>query len=382
MQLLVRPHVARRCVASLAAAAALVCSATPAAQAATRAPVSHPVSQSPAQVRAYWTPQRMQSAEPVDSPDVAGPSAAVASAASANSQAKGQVVEIHPTYGISTYDYQPGSETSFPQRVHGKIFFTVPTQGDFACSGTLVASLLRNVVVTAGHCVDDPDVQQWSVNLIFIPAYRDGAAPLGTYPATSLLSTDEWTTSGDLSYDVGIAQLATPLEDQLGARGIVFNKPPKSTYQIFGYPGLPNPPYNGERLVACDASFFSLQYTGHPFSTIAYPCDMQEGSSGGGWVTPAGVVASVVSHGSCEFDPSTCGQIAGPYFGDTIKALYNKAGGSAECPPARLVAKQDAKRVKKARKVARHHSSRKAAKRLKKASRKFNKAKNKRDGVC
>jgi hypothetical protein len=382
MHIVVVPRIARRYVASLVAAAALVCSAAPAAQAATSAPVSHQVSQSPAQVRAYWTPQRLQSAAPVDSPEVAGPSYSIASLASAVSQASGQAVEIHPTSGRSTYASEPGSETSFPQRVHGKVFFTVPTQGDFACSGTLVASLLRNVVVTAGHCVDDPDVQQWSVNLIFIPAYRDGVAPLGAYPATSLLSTDEWTTSGDLSYDVGIAQLATPLEDQLGARGIVFNKPPKSTYQIFGYPGLPNPPYNGERLVACDASFFSLQYTGHPFSTIAYPCDMQEGSSGGGWVTPAGVVASVVSHGSCEFDPSTCGQIAGPYFGDAIKALYNKAGGSAECPPARLVAKQDGKQFKKARKLARHHSSRKAAKRLKKASRKLNKAKNKRDGVC
>jgi hypothetical protein len=323
----------------------------------------------------------MQSAEPVDSPEVAGPPAAVASAAS-DSQADGHAVEIHPTSGKSTYDYEPGSETSFPQQVHGKIFFTIPTQGDFACSGTLVASLLRNVVFTAGHCVDDPDVQQWSVNLIFIPAYRDGAAPLGAYPATSLLSTDEWTKSGDLSYDVGIAQLGTPLEDQLGARGIVFNKPPKSNYQIFGYPGLPNPPYNGERLVACDASFYSLQYTGHPFSTVAYPCDMQEGSSGGGWVTPAGDVASVVSHGSCEFDPTTCGQIAGPYFGDAIKALYNKAGGSAECPPARLAAKQAAKQVKKAKKLARHHSSHKAAKRLKKAARKLNKAKNERDGVC
>jgi len=90
----------------------------------------------------------------------------------------------------------------------------------------------------------------------------------------------------------------------------------------------------------------------------------------------------VVSHGSCEFDPTTCGQIAGPYFGDTIKALYNKAGGSAECPPARLTAKTAAKQVKKAKKLARHHSSRKAAKRLKKASKKLNKAKNKRDGVC
>jgi hypothetical protein len=324
----------------------------------------------------------MQWAQPVDSPEVSGPSAAAASVASADSQARGRAVEIHPTFGTSTYDYQPGLETSFPQRVHGKIFFSVPTRGDFACSGTMVASLLRNVVVTAGHCVDDPDVQQWSTDLIFIPAYRDGAAPLGAYPAASLLSTDEWTKGGDLSYDVGIAQLATPLEDQLGARGIVFNKPPKSSYQIFGYPGLPNPPYNGERLVACDASFFSRQYTGHPLSTVAYPCDMQEGSSGGGWVTPAGAVASVVSHGSCEFDPSTCGQIAGPYFGDTIKALYNKAGGSAECPPARQAAKQAGKQLKKAKKVARHHSSRRAAKRLKKASRKFNKAKNKRDGFC
>jgi len=151
MQLLVVPRIARWFAASLVAAAALVCSAAPPAQAATSAPVSHPVSQSPAQVRAYWTQQRMQSAEPVASPEVAGPPAAVASAASTGSQADVQAVEIHPTSGRSTYDYEPGSETSFPQRVHGKIFFTIPTQGDFACSGTLVASLLRNLVITAGH---------------------------------------------------------------------------------------------------------------------------------------------------------------------------------------------------------------------------------------
>jgi hypothetical protein len=72
MQVVVPAPVARWCVASLAAVAALACSEAPAAQAETSVPVSHHVSQSPAQVRAYWTLQRLQSAEPVDSPEVAG----------------------------------------------------------------------------------------------------------------------------------------------------------------------------------------------------------------------------------------------------------------------------------------------------------------------
>jgi hypothetical protein len=340
-------------------------------------------SQSSAEIRAYWTPERMQEATPLDLPEsAASPAPAAPTSAS---RPHGQVVQIHPTSGVSSFDFQPGSETSFPQSVHGKVFFTIPANDSHptlfgTCSGTLVASLLKNVVFTAGHCVQDQG-EQPSQNFMFVPGYRNGSEPFGEYPATTLLAPDEWTRDGDVSHDVAIAQLASPLELTLGARGIAFNKAPRTAYKVFGYPALPTPTYNGEFLIECDAPFFGLEEgITHPFSTVVFPCDMRQGSSGGGWVNPDGYLVSVVSHGYT--DPSLNGQMAGPYFGEAVKRLYNQAGGSAECPPAKQAAKQAAKQVKKAKKLARHHSSRKAAKRLKKASRKSNKAKNKRDAVC
>ncbi len=367
------PRLVGSFVAVLAAATLAWSAATADAVVVSRA------SQSSSEIRAYWTPERMQAAESVDPPQVSGSSALTPTAA----PARGHSVEIEPSSGISTYGFQPGSETSFPQSVHGKIFFTVPGEGDAACSGTLVASRLQNVVFTAGHCVQYPNSQP-STNLVFVPGYRDGSEPFGEFPATTLLAPKEWTESSDISYDVAIAQLATPLEQQLGARGVAFNKAPKTAYKIFGYPGLPSPPYDGELLIQCEASYLGLEGGSHPFSTIASPCDMRQGSSGGGWVNPGGYVVSVVSHG--YEDPSLAGQIVGPFFGDTIKRLYNQAGGSAQCPPAKQSVSKARKTFKKAKKALKRANSdraeRKAKKRLRKSRKKLNKSQLLRDDVC
>jgi Trypsin-like peptidase domain len=354
----------------LAAAAALAWSA--AAQAAV---VSRAATQDAAEVRAYWTEERMEAAELMALP---GPAMPQASAAAVQGS-RGSAVEIAATSGVSHFDLESGSETSFPHSVHGKIFFTIPGEGDAACSGTLVASRRQNVVFTAGHCVHYPGSAP-SSNLVFVPGYRDGAQPFGEYPAISVLAPGEWSSRFDISYDVAIVQLATPLERTLGARGVAFNKAPNTSYRIFGYPGHPSPPYNGERLIQCDASFFALEsVASHPFSTIAFPCGMRQGSSGGGWVNPEGQVVSVVSHGYT--DPSLDGLIVGPYFGDAVQRLYNAAGGSAQCPPARQAVKKAQKRLRKLRRAARG-SARQTKKRLRRAGKRLAKAKSKRDSVC
>lgn len=344
--------------------------------------VAQTVTATPAQVRAYWTPERMQAAEPADLPQVG---AAPVAAAARASTARRRPTSIEGSSGITAFDFEPGAETGFPQRVHGKIFFTAPGVGDAACSGTIVASRLRNVVFTAGHCVIGAP-GQWSTNLVFVPGYRDGSEPFGEFPATALLAPDEWAEAGDIAYDVAVAQLAVPLEATLGARGIAFNKPPRSDYAIFGYPGKPAPPYNGQRLIECDAPFYGLEMSqSHPFSTVAFPCDMRQGASGGGWVNSAGQVVSVVSHG--YEDPSLVGQIVGPYFGDAVKRLYNRAGGSAQCPPAQQALGKAKKKFRTARKAAARAAGDRArgsrvSKRVRKARRGLEKAKQRHSQVC
>jgi hypothetical protein len=342
--------------------------------------VSMPSSQDPDQVRSYWTPERMDSAAPSELPQVSGATVLPSPSSSSASRARGRVVRIHSTRG-ELADFEPGAETGFPNLVHGKVFFTILGVGDFACSGTLIASRFKNVVFTAGHCAYDPGSGQAATNWVFVPGYRDGVEPLGEFPAATLLTTDEWVASADTNFDVAVAELSTPLEDQIGARGIAFNKAPKTDYKIFGYPGQPNPPYTGQRLIECDAPFYGLELAPtHPFSTVAYPCNMTHGASGGSWVNPAGEVVSISSH--VYTDPSLDDQIAGPYFGDTIKKLYNSAGGSAECPPAKTAVKSARKHFKKARKTAGRSDSGGAKKRLRKAQKHLNKAQGQRDAVC
>jgi hypothetical protein len=371
------PSLARRSLTALAAAMVLACSAVPAARADV---IRSGEAQSPDQVRAFWTQQRMQSAEPLDLPPVSGATTLAQPAVS--SRASGHPVQIHSTPGTSNVtDFQPGLETSFPQRVHGRVFFTIPNvPGAFSCSGTVVASRLRNVVFTAGHCAYDTGTAQWATNWVFVPGYRDGAEPYGEFPASGLIAPEEWA-AGNSSYDVAIAQLSSPLEDLIGARGIAFNKAPNTAYKIFGYPAEPVPDYDGERLIECDAPFYGVELSSsHPFSTIAYPCNMTHGASGGGWVNPAGYVVSISSH--VYLDPALDDQIVGPYFADRVKQLYNAAGGSAECPPAKQAVTSARKKVKTARKAVQRHASHETKKRLRKAKRVLSKAQGKRDSVC
>src|SRR5690349_18624795 len=96
----------------LACAVALVALASLAGTAAAAAPVTHDVSQSPAAVEDYWTPQRMENAQPLDLP--AGAKDAQGAQAVAASQAPDQEVP-------ATLD------TTYPYRIHGRLFLKFGT---------------------------------------------------------------------------------------------------------------------------------------------------------------------------------------------------------------------------------------------------------------
>jgi V8-like Glu-specific endopeptidase len=115
--------------------------------------------------------------------------------------------------------------TSFPNRTHGRVFFTLPGEGDFTCSGTVVTANSHSVVLTAGHCVHAGGPGGgFATNWIFVPGYRDGARPFGEWPAASLAATTGWVGAANLSFDVGAAvvpRIATGegIQDVVGARG-------------------------------------------------------------------------------------------------------------------------------------------------------------------
>ena len=68
------------------------------------------------------------------------------------------------------------------------------------CSGTALLSGNKSVVWTAGHCVNEGP-GDFATNWEFVPAYKDGSAPLGVYVAEDLITSSAWANQGDFSYD-------------------------------------------------------------------------------------------------------------------------------------------------------------------------------------
>ncbi len=277
---------------------------------------SEQVSARPAAVREYWDERRLRRAEP----------AVISLGDAKRGRRSPRASDISAT------------SAGFPERVHGKVFFTVnggSQPGDYVCSGTVVHSNSHTAVLTAGHCVDDPEFGGgFSVNWIFVPGYRAGSGPYGEWPATRLLTTGAWQSAANVRQDLGIALVARDgegrgVEDVIGARPIEFGLARQQAFAAFGYPALPTlfePAFDGQRLYRCDSGVTgSDSPPGDGPDPLEIDCDMSGGASGGGWVNADGVLNGLTSYGYA----GDLGHLYGPYFGAEARAFYERASGPA-----------------------------------------------------
>ena len=265
------------------------------------------VKQSRAEVVSYWTQERMRDAKPAERQLAGKPGNG-----GGKKQAAGAATEV------------PGPYTTYPTNTNGKVFFT-ENGVNYVCSGTALQSGNESVVWTAGHCLNEGP-GDYATNWAFVPAYRDNARPYGTFTATSLHTTSQWAGSGNFSYDLGAAVVAShpttgSLTDTLGGgRQPAFNYVRNAQrYNAFGYPAAN--PFNGQRLWMCDSALYTTDGGTSP-QTMGIQCNMTGGSSGGGWVAP--VDSRVYSVNSYTYG-SLRNVMFGPYQGDTAQALYNTA---------------------------------------------------------
>lgn len=324
----------RRTAAFLAVAGCALASVLPAA--ASAAPV--PSTSSDAGP-GYWTPERMREAETVDPPLTTAfpdPGAPVTRAAGA---ARGPALTIpaagggaapfsaRAPRGRASRAYESGEvadPTGVGTRTHGRLFFTVPGEGNAACSGTAIRSNRRSLVLTAGHCVHGGGHQgEWFRNVVFVPAYERGDAPFGVWQATRLYATPIWVEFGDPTGDIAV--IATKpnnrgkLQSVVGARGIGFGRDPAQRYTALGYPANPDDGFDGEQERFCRSGFAGRDATGgYGPRTISIECDMTQGASGGGWLTESSSIASLTSYGYPDLEDV----IFGPYLGSLARELY------------------------------------------------------------
>lgn len=302
---------------------------------------------SPAEVRAYWTEERMREAVPASRllEDVEPPSAPLPASEVGRQSVIGSTGPTRPIARSGPLDELLGDGSGrsarateienprpAPLRTHGKVFFTLPdglplTGDDYACSATVINSLNRRLVITAGHCVYG--FGRFASKWMFVPAKDGDSEPFGRWTAARLATTRQWREDEDIRYDVGMARMAKRnsrrLQRVVGARGIGFNLDP-NRYHAYGYPA--EDPFPGNRLYLCDSPAEGSDETEDRPRPRRIDCDMTGGSSGGGWVVREELVNSVVSYGyECTIPFFPCnnpeeGKLFGPYFGNTIRDLY------------------------------------------------------------
>ncbi|MEV0405847.1 trypsin-like peptidase domain-containing protein [Actinoallomurus sp. NPDC050550] len=207
----------------------------------------------------------------------------------------------------------------------GKVFFTI-NGGDYVCSAGTIAGANRDLVVTAGHCVQDA-AGAWARNWLYVPGYDQGRRPYGAFTARHLFVPAAWSGRHDENSDVAIVALAAAggrhVTDVVGAQTVAFDQPRGAVVYGFGYPTGGH--YDGERLAYCSGRTYPDRH--RLTQDQGLRCDMSEGASGGPWlagfdlVTGRGVVTSVNSFKYSD-DPAT---MYGPYFDAAVRRVYEQA---------------------------------------------------------
>lgn len=188
------------------------------------------------------------------------------------------------------------ADREYPYSTAGRLFFRIPNEGSFVCSGAVISPRL---ILTAGHCVHSGSGNEkgWFTNFEFVPAYRDGVAPFSIWKGSSAFVTTPWYDGkGQVPNVADYALIET--EDQtidgvsrkigevVGYLGFQTNRLIPNHAHLLGYPVAFD---GGERMHQVTAQ--SYKRNGQ-YNTVLYGSDMTGGSSGGPWIMNFGAASS------------------------------------------------------------------------------------------
>lgn len=262
----------------------------------------------------YWTPERMANAVSLDKK--AAPSRPDAARKAA------------PTGKPGTTPAASGRADTRAPRINesaavGKVFFTNPSNGGtYACSASALNSDSKQMVVTAGHCVHGGSGGTWMTNWVYVPRYRAGARPFGTFAAKQIRTFNAWINSSDLRRDVAMVTTwplnGNKVVNVTGGHGMSWNFSRTQPITILGYPGNFG---SGESQWACTGTTRAASDNG-----LELQCNFGGGSSGGPWLRVFNDSNGLGSVNGVMSTVTSAGWNEAAYFDDAVKAMFDAQG--------------------------------------------------------
>jgi len=256
-----------------------------------------------ARIDAYWTAARLRAARPIPMPTRSRTPGATASATPPEPPLPPRIgagtAPLHPDPEGRDSGRRPaaapmarrwGGEGLMPARTVGRLYFTTP-MGDASCTATVINSVHRDTVWTAGHCVHPAGggAKAYYNDFMFVPDADNGQVPHGRWLFRYATAPQAWQENGDWHYD--LAALAfypqsdgSNLADRLGAQGYRFGGGTDFRQVVdLGYPsdGYLRDDFTGQNLWYCEGPTSAVSATD---DLMTMRCDMGHGCSGGPWI--------------------------------------------------------------------------------------------------
>ena len=268
---------------------------------------------------AYWTPERLKSAEPRTPPVLSGAAAEDAlrqlkqqppdeSSMPARSPGSGAPVVAEPRARFGPADLR-----KMPYAMIGKLYYTLNGK-NFACSASLIQG---NILLTSAQCIRDPATGAWAKNVVFYLRYESQRAAKKIVPCR-LWTPQGWVTgnkSYNWPYDYAILRTWQKSDGHLG---YWFNNVPFRRLVVAGY----SDQHNGGQVM--QRSFCNVTRGAVQGTAGCTPLPFGGGAAGSPWVGEPGVndyVVSLVSY-TVQGAPNTR---YGPRLNQNIMKLLNAA---------------------------------------------------------
>jgi len=210
---------------------------------------------------------------------------------------------------------------SLDRRV-GALFSATANNSHF-CTASVVEGGGGDLVMTAAHCVYDPRRARGRAGLRFVPGYRNGRSPFGSWRVVSMTIDARWRTSGDPDLDVAFVRVAPnsarTLRDVVGVNRLDFAVAGRPVVRVTGYPRAADAP------VACWHAV-----TWHSATQLRVACrGLATGTSGSPWVESfdpvrgQGLVVGLVA--GFEGGGATDDVSYSPRLSEAVRSLYARA---------------------------------------------------------